>query len=234
MEIWKLNIFWILIFVLQVIILSIIANRFHLILFDLTGFSKNRSAFSAKVAGLFLFLGTLVHELSHVLMAAILFVRVKSLNIKTELVEDKHLRLGNAEVELVDPFRNALIGIAPLVFGIVLIYFLGSSVDVKNISWITVLQLILISQISNSMFLSESDTVYFKYLLFIIFGLGILFGIINFFLLNYDLQIYFNYINNFLFGDSLLMLLQNISLVFLFIIILNFLINLLLRFFIRK
>lgn len=224
------NLFWILIFICQIIILNFISQKFHSYLFHLTGVSGRGSAFSAKISGFILFIGTLVHELSHVLMAAILFVKVKALSIKAEITEDKHVRFGSAEVELVDPFRNAFVGIAPLIFGIVIIYFLASDINFSNISWFEILKLFLISQISNSMFLSKSDTVYFKFIFILMFVLiALLWAVNSLYLSIIDFSFFYNRIKNFLFSDYYVSFLMNLILVFLFVITFNLLINLFLK-----
>ena len=80
------NLFWILTFVTQIIILNFIALKFHNYLFFLTGVGFGGGKLSQKLFAFIFFLGTLIHELSHILMAAILFVRVKSLNLKSEML----------------------------------------------------------------------------------------------------------------------------------------------------
>jgi len=228
--IWDLNLFWIILFIFQIILLNFLSKNFHSYLFFLTGAHTGKSLFSAKIAGLILFIGTLIHELSHVLMAGILFVRVKSLNLKTELTEDKHIRFGTAEVEQVDPFRNSLIGIAPLIFGLILVYFIASSIDLNNFNLIEFFKILLISQISNSMFLSKSDTLYFKYV-FIIFIFFILFlFLINFFYNFSQINFFFSNILDFFKNTNLVSLLKDINLIFIFVILLNTLTNLFLKF----
>lgn len=224
------NIFWLLIFIIQIFILNILSSTFHNYLFLLTGLGFGGGKVSQKLFSFFLFFGTLVHELSHILMAAILFVRVKALNLKSEIVEDKHIRLGTAEVELVDPFRNALVGIAPLLVGIVLIYFLAIGVDLQNLTWWEIFKLFIISQISNSMFLSKSDTVYFKYVLILFLILGVIVWFVNGLYNFFNFNILVSTLINFLYSSSYVSFLKNINLVFLFVFIFNFLIVSLLKF----
>jgi len=224
------NIFWILLFVFQIIILNLLSITFHNYLYLLTGLRHGGSRFSQKIYSFFLFLGTLVHELSHILMAAILFVRVKGLNLKSEIVEDKHIRLGTAEVELVDPLRNALVGVAPLLFGLTFIYFLASGVGLQNFTWMEFFKLLLISQISNSMFLSKSDTVYFKYVIFLLFAVVLIVIITNYFYNFFNIDTYIQLFKNFLISQSFTPFLKNLNIVFLFIVIFNFAIVLFLKF----
>jgi len=219
------NFFWILVFVFQVIVLNILAAKFHSYLFYLTGITSGKSLFSAKIAGLFLFIGTLIHELSHIIMAAILFVRVKALNIKTETLEDKHIRFGSAEVELVDPFRNSLIGIAPLIFGLSIIYLIAQSINFINFNWLDIVKLLFISQISNTMFLSKSDTKYFKYVFILFIILISLIYLINSFYQVMNITVITSSILSFINGNNFVEILTNINLVFFYIIIFNFITN---------
>lgn len=162
-------------------------------------------------------------------MAGILFVRVKSLNLKTELTEDMHIRFGTAEVEQVDPFRNSLVGIAPLIFGILLIYFIASSINLNNFNIIEIFKLILISQISNSMFLSKSDTIYFKHILILMLILLLILLSANSFYNFFDFNFYLNTFINFLKNNTMVEVFKNINLIFLFVILLNIFTNLILR-----
>lgn len=224
------NIFWIVLFVIQIIVLNILSSYFHSYLFFLTGIGNKGGKFSQKIYSSILFFGTLVHELSHVIMAAILFVRVKAFNLKSEIVEDKHIKLGSAEVEQVDPFRNSLVGIAPLIFGIIIIYFLASSVNLQQFGWNEFLKLLLISQISNSMFLSKSDTVYIKYVFILFLSLIVIVFVLNNFYQLIDLNKYLNNLSLFLFSNSLVTFMKNLNLIFLFISLFNFFILVILKF----
>lgn len=224
------NLFWILLFIIQIIILNILSSYFHSYLFFLTGIGYKGGKLSEKIYSSILFFGTLVHELSHILMASILFVRVKAFNLKSEIVEDKHIRLGSAEVEQVDPFRNALVGIAPLAFGIIIIYFLASSVNLQQFNWYEFIKLLFISQISNSMFLSKSDTVYFKYIFILFVSLIVIIFVVNNFYQLIDLNKYLNNLILFLFSNTIVSFLQNLNLIFVFVLTFNFFILLILKF----
>jgi len=71
------------------------------------------------------FPGTLIHELSHALMAIFLGVRTGKLHLFPKFdPKTKSLALGSVEIEKKDFFRLSLIGAAPTFFGILIIYFL--------------------------------------------------------------------------------------------------------------
>jgi hypothetical protein len=64
-----------------------------------------------------MFPGVLVHEMSHWLMATFLGARTGRFSVVPERLPDGSLRLGYVETERTDVFREALIGVAPLLFG---------------------------------------------------------------------------------------------------------------------
>ena len=219
--IFNQNFFWIIIFLIQVFILYLLSNSFHNKLHFLgAGITKNR-LFIAKAVGYIFFIGTLVHELSHIIMARLLFVRTKNINLQTEIIDDKHIKYGTAEIEVTDPFRSTLIGIAPLIFGITLIYFLTLNINFNFFSWVDVVKLFLISQISNSMFLSDSDTKDLKVIsvILVIILLPILFLNAEYSFFSFDETIIS--IKNFFFNSSFVLFLKNLNLIFLVTLILN-------------
>ena len=108
----------------------------------------------------FLFLpGTLIHELSHTLMATILFVPVGKMELLPKLVGG-NLKLGSVEVAKSDPFRRILIGTAPFLFGTALIigfflYAIQTNLFNHKLSVIVISYLIF--EIGNTMFSSRKD-----------------------------------------------------------------------------
>lgn len=72
--------------------------------------------------GLLYFPGTVLHELSHFLSAVLLRVPVASFSIIPR-VTATGIVFGRVSVQKVDPFRSAIIAIAPLVTGAVGLFF---------------------------------------------------------------------------------------------------------------
>ena len=96
-----------------VFIQRLLHRELQLILFSLTR-SPNLAL------GLFslIFLpGIILHELSHLVMARILGVRTGDLSITPRTLPDGRLQLGYVETEKSDPFRDSLIGLAPMISG---------------------------------------------------------------------------------------------------------------------
>ena len=227
--IFNQNFFWIIIFLIQVFTLYLLSNSFHNKLHFLgTGITKNRLLI-AKAVGYIFFIGTLVHELSHIIMARLLFVRTKNINLQTEIIDDRHIKYGTAEIEVTDPFRSNLIGIAPLIFGISLIYFLTLNINFNFLTWYDAIKLFLISQISNSMFLSDSDTKDLKVisiiLLIILLPLLFINAKYSFFSFNETIIS----LKNFFFNSSFVLFLKNLNLIFLVTLILNLISNIFLN-----
>ena len=69
--------------------------------------------------------GVLLHELSHFLMARLLGVRTARFSILPSILPGGKLQLGFVETEQADLFRDALIGLAPLLSGGALVAYLG-------------------------------------------------------------------------------------------------------------
>jgi hypothetical protein len=84
--------------------------------------TKN-SNLTILILSLIFFPGTLIHELSHLFMAGLLFVRTGQMSLFPK-VSDDQIRMGSVEVEEVDIFRRAIIGVAPVIFGFGLIFAL--------------------------------------------------------------------------------------------------------------
>ena len=166
-------------------------------------------------------------------MARLLFVRTKNINLQTEIIDDRHIKYGTAEIEVTDPFRSSIIGIAPLIFGIILIYLLTLNINFNFFSWVDAIKLFLISQISNSMFLSDSDTKDLKVIIFISFIilLSLFFIDVNYSFFSFDETL--TSMKNFFFNSSYVLFFKNLNLIFLVTVILNLLSILFLNLFLK-
>jgi hypothetical protein len=121
--------------------------------------------------------GVVVHELSHFIMAAVLFVPIKDLILVPKMVEGR-LRGGSVVIERVDFIRRTIVGIAPLFGGIIVIW--GMSQFVRYEFGITnILQLILYVylafSISATMYSSQKDL---EALLYFVPFIAILVGVL--------------------------------------------------------
>lgn len=121
---------------------------------------------------LLFFPGIIIHELSHLFMAGLLFVRTGEMVLFPRVMEDG-VRLGSVQVEKTDLFRRAIIGVAPVVFGLALIfgilYYLQSST--MNNPAIILFLFYIIFAVGNTLFSSKKDlegTVEFLFAIFLL------------------------------------------------------------------
>ena len=103
--------------------------------------------------------GTFIHEMAHFIFALFLFVPVGNIKL-LPVIEDKKIKLGSVNVGKTDIFRRFMVGSAPFVAGVSLIFFI-IQVAIRNefalLSWGTFFSGALIFEIANTMFLSKSD-----------------------------------------------------------------------------
>jgi hypothetical protein len=69
--------------------------------------------------------GTLLHETSHWLTAFLLGVKTGRFSLWPQMKKKGELQMGSVQVELGDPFRHSLIGLAPLIFGSIAVLLIG-------------------------------------------------------------------------------------------------------------
>jgi len=110
--------------------------------------------------------GVIIHELSHLFMAAIMLVPVGRIEFVPKK-ENNKLRLGSVEIAKTDPFRRAIIGFAPVVVGLAIIigfvYLFSHNIPFlqsENYYIFIAVSLILaylLFAISNTMFSSSRD-----------------------------------------------------------------------------
>lgn len=121
------------------------------------------------------FPGTLVHELAHVIAAALLFIPVRGIYLLPSW-NNHSLTLGHVVYERRDFVRGFLIGIAPLPAALVVLWFLFINYDFfsQSITGLIMLGYLLFA-ITSTMFYSKSDL---KdggvFLLFAVLGYGAL------------------------------------------------------------
>jgi hypothetical protein len=151
--------FYVLIFILELFVLYLIARKLtrgvSRLFYKIT---KNKKRTVWLFAILFL-PGTLIHEMAHFLTALFLFVPLGDIDLTPEF-EGNYVKLGNVSIGRVDPIRKTLVGIAPLVFGTILILIIINFALTRNIlnSWyVSFLLGYAVFEIGNTMFLSKRD-----------------------------------------------------------------------------
>lgn len=109
------------------------------------------------------FPGVVIHELSHFIIAEVLFVKVHDIDLTPE-VKDGRIRLGSVQIRQTDIVRKLIIGAAPVLVGLFLLfvivtYFVGTfetNFLMLNILK-TVFMIWLLFAITNTMFSSKQD-----------------------------------------------------------------------------
>ncbi len=96
-----------------VLIQKWVHQHLHGIAFLITG----QPDIALSLYALVLLPGVALHELAHAITAIVLGVKVGNFTIVPRRQPDGHVRLGAVQVELVDPVRSSLIGVAPLLVG---------------------------------------------------------------------------------------------------------------------
>ncbi len=105
--------------------------------------------------------GTFIHEIAHFITALFLLVPVHDINLVPEIDEDgRGVKLGSVPIGRTDLVRESIIGIAPLLIGLGLIFWMIYILSTKDLS--THIPLYLVSsyavfQISSNMFSSPKD-----------------------------------------------------------------------------
>ena len=149
------------------------------------GITKSQKTTVGLMAILF-FPGVVVHELSHLITAGVLFVRTGEIEFLPKMEGDK-VKLGSVAIEKTDPVRRAIIGFAPVVVGLSIllgvVYFqltlssfwevpIGGTTPESSASWrfwtsqndgvwtkllLSAITFYLLFAISNTMFSSRKD-----------------------------------------------------------------------------
>jgi hypothetical protein len=161
--------------VLLLLVQRLVQHTVQQLLFLLTG----RVEWALFLYAVLLLPGVLLHEGSHWLAAKMLRIRTGRVSLWPRLQSDRILRLGYVETERVDFLRSSLVGVAPLIAGILALLLLGQRVMQLDVLGLAVLSgefdvaralaaqtlgvplaalwIYLVFAVSNSMFPSASD-----------------------------------------------------------------------------
>ncbi len=141
-------------FILLYILSRRLTQNLYIAVFLLT---KSRPVAVSALSILF-FPGTVIHELAHLFTAEVLGVRTGGLTLVPEGIEQKEVRTGSVSIAQSDPLRRAVIGIAPVFWGLgalgLVSYFLP---QLSSSFWLLLIGYWLLFIISNTMFSSPED-----------------------------------------------------------------------------
>lgn len=111
--------------------------------------------------------GTVVHELSHAFAALLVGAKPRKIHFLPEY-SDGHIVMGVAEIAGLGPLRRVFAGIAPFAVGIAALLGLTYLLDQTSSLLAQILIAFALFQISNNMFLSETDLEHFFPLILLI------------------------------------------------------------------
>ena len=133
-----------------------LTRSISLILFH---FTKSQKATIRIFHSLFL-PGVLIHELSHLITAEVLFVKTHGLSLSPENFGNE-LRMGSVKIEKTDPIRRSIIGFAPVFVGFLIIsfanFYLLSDNSIFGLYLNYAILLLIVFEIGNTMFSSRKD-----------------------------------------------------------------------------
>jgi hypothetical protein len=116
------------------------------------------SSMTVKALAFFLLPGTFIHEIAHFLFAEFLFVRTDDLNIIPQIREDHTIKLGGVRIEQTDPIRRTIIGVAPVILGLIILWVVKYfSLKYATNIYFFVFYLFVLFQITHTMFSSKKD-----------------------------------------------------------------------------
>jgi ABC-type antimicrobial peptide transport system permease subunit len=148
-------------FVALIVILSAMRTR---LVFEISGISLllfGRTSPGTKLYSVIFLPGTIIHELSHWIVAEVLQVKTGEITIlPSDSPEEDTQRLGSVATQKTDPFRGFLIGLAPFLSGITILVILGRLIsDGWGIYpwWQLALIVYGIIVVGNSMMISRAD-----------------------------------------------------------------------------
>lgn len=105
----------------------------------------------------FIFLpGVVVHELSHLLVANILFVPTGEVEFFPE-IQGNQVKMGSVAIARTDPLRRFLVGVAPVIGGLGILLLSFTYLHTTTLSWQSFLLLYTVFQVGNTLFSSNKD-----------------------------------------------------------------------------
>jgi hypothetical protein len=110
------------IILIELFLLYLISKRVKSLTFQTAYRITHNQHLSLVVFSLLFYPGIVVHELAHLVTAAVLFVPVKSMHLTPFFTEEGKIQGGSVITKDVDIVRKSLIGIAPLVVGLIILW----------------------------------------------------------------------------------------------------------------
>ena len=142
----------------ELIILYAVSSRLTQALYDLVVLLTRSRTIGITALTLILFPGTVIHELAHLFTAEVLGVHTGKLTLVPEGLETDEIKTGSVMIAHSGPFRRYLIGLAPMVVGLIALTALAYFIDWSEwFTWLNLLLVYLLFAVSNAMFSSSED-----------------------------------------------------------------------------
>lgn len=109
------------IIVLELIALYVLSRRLTQNLYIAVFLVTKSRPIGIGFLSLLFFPGTVIHELAHMFVAEVLGVRTGGLTLVPEGLEEKNVKTGSVMIAQTDPVRRAVIGIAPVIVGLLML-----------------------------------------------------------------------------------------------------------------
>ena len=146
-------------FFIELLILFLLSRNLTRVLSNFFYHLSRSKHFTIMATAILFFPGTVLHELSHALMAGLLGVHVGEMEFVPR-ADGEHVKLGSVQIGHTDPFRRFFIGAAPFIVGTLILlgilfytvqnHFFGSYLLVILVGY-------LVFEIGNTMFSSKKD-----------------------------------------------------------------------------
>jgi hypothetical protein len=112
--------------------------------------------------------------MSHFVMATILFLKVRDVDVFPSW-QHNYIKLGKVVYEKKDVLRSIIVGIAPVIIGLLFFWWL-SIIDALqgDMLWLRILLIFIIFIISSTMFSSKQDLIDIIYIIPLVFVIGLI------------------------------------------------------------
>lgn len=121
------------------------------------GWSIKRSVWAMQIL---FWPGVMLHELAHLVVGRLLWVKTYGLNLTPKVEKDGTVTMGSVQVPQTDVFRFMLIGVAPVYVGLTVIFSSLWLAEYFNVwqwwAWWLVIGWLMF-EVGNTMFTSRSD-----------------------------------------------------------------------------
>lgn len=157
-SLYQLNMFIIFeILIVLIILFILVQQNVKLLSYFFFWFIRSNETVIWLFALLFL-PGTFIHEAGHLLFAEFLHVRTFDFDIIPQVLPDKTIKLGGVQMEQTDMVRRTIVGLAPVFFGIIVIWLGSYAASLFGHVWyIQLFYFYFLFEVSHTMFSSKKD-----------------------------------------------------------------------------